>query len=309
MRFVVVGGRGFIGSHVAAALSSGSNPVLVVDPTEGSPAKGEASIAHVKGVLPYEEMRKLLQPGDVVIWAAGATVPLSANEDVRNELANNLVPVVEAAQASADAGVAQFVFISSGGAIYKDNPRGGSHDETSELDPVSAYGVGKIASEGFLRVLSLAKSLPCTVLRPSNPYGPRQNPFGKQGFVAIAIRKILVGEPIEIYGQEIAKDFFFVEDLARAVVLAAASRSKWSVYNVGSGVCTPLMQIIERIESTLSKKAVLRFVEGSRYDKPVTCLDIGKIREELAWEPRVTMDDGLQATCEYVVRVVQGRAD
>ena len=88
-------------------------------------------------------------------------------------------------------------------------------------------------------------------------------------------------------------------------MLAATSNSKWSVYNVGSGVCTPLIQVIEKIESVLSKKAVLRFVEGSRYDKPINCLDIRKIRSELSWEPRVGMDDGLQATCEYVVRAVQ----
>ena len=243
---------------------------------------------------------------DVVFHLAWADIPESATEHPVSDIQGNLIGTVRLLQACVERGVRRIIFPSTGGAIY------GPVDvlpvpESHATHPISAYGVTKLAVEKYIELYHHLHGLEYAILRPSVPYGPYQNPLGRQGAVSVFIGRILSGQPLTIWGDgsAIVRDFFHVTDLARALVMAAASPHPAGLYNIGGGEGFSLLELIDRLRPIAEPHYPITIEQAPprRFDVPRLVLDISHARDTLGWQPEISLDDGLAQTWDWFQRV------
>jgi len=206
--------------------------------------------------------------------------------------------------------VERFVFASSGGVLYGDVFEPASEDHPAA--PISPYGITKRAGEDYLRFFSLEHGMQTVALRYSNVYGPRQNPHGEAGVVAIFSKKMLAGEQATINGDgEYVRDYVFVDDVARANILALTTElsEKFTAFNIGTGIGTTVNQLAEKIREFCQRC----WTEGGRSetvpepthgparpgDLRSNLVSAQKAAEQLGWQPQVDLNEGLQRTVEW----------
>jgi UDP-glucose 4-epimerase len=300
MKILVTGGAGFIGSHVVELfLSQGYQVVVVDDLSTGresnlNPAAKfyKMDIRDPKLVEVFEQER----PDYVSHHAAQMDVRRSVVQPLFDADVNILgsINLIEAAKKT---GVKRIVYISSGGTAYGE-PQYLPCDEEHPVQPICQYGVSKHTVEHYLYLYHENYGLDYTVLRYPNVYGPRQDPHGEAGVVAIFVGKMLVGEPVTITGDgEQQRDFVFVGDCARGNLLGL--KAPVGIYNLGYGIGTSVNQIFEGLKK----------ITGYPYD-PIhgpakvgetrfIYLDASKAKKHMGWEPTVTLEEGLQKTVDY----------
>jgi UDP-glucose 4-epimerase len=312
-RVLVTGGAGFIGSHVVEACLAAGYEVAVVDDLssgkkenlpEGVPLY-QVDIADAEAV---GRVFDLVRPEKVVHQAAQISVSRSVREPALDARINvlGLLNVLEAAVRQ---GVRAFIFASSGGVLYGDvfEPAAEEHPAA----PVSPYGIAKLAGEMYLAFFAREHGLRCAALRYGNVYGPRQDPHGEAGVVAIFLERLLAGQAPIINGDgRYVRDYVYVEDVARANLLAL--EGEWEgfrAYNVGTGRGTDVNELEGRLRSALTE--ILRG-QGRKVDLPAatygpprpgdlrsSLLDAGKIARELGWRPEVPLEEGLKRTAAW----------
>ncbi|MEI7813651.1 MAG: NAD-dependent epimerase/dehydratase family protein [Coriobacteriia bacterium] len=307
MKVLLVGGNGFIGSHVQDLLLARGHSVRVldslperyrlplpgVDYRAGSSADPSVMAEAVAGV-------------DSVVYLASTTVPSTSNSSIPWDIESNLIPLVASLDIMNEAGVQHIVFFSSGGTVY--GPAGESAvRESTPLEPICSYGVVKVASEKYLGMYRNLNDLRSLVLRPSNPYGPRQGHDGVQGFIGTSLAKMLRNEPIEIWGDgSVVRDYLYVQDLASAVVLGVETRAA-GVVNIGSGVGRSLLEVVARLEDVTGAIARVEFLPGRSFDVPHMVLAVELATELLGWGPSTSLEDGIAAHWRWLQGVrVQG---
>jgi UDP-glucose 4-epimerase len=269
MRILITGGAGFIGSHVADACLAAGHEVLVLDDlSSGSrdnvPAGArfvEVDIGHAEEL---EDVVSGYRPDAVSHQAAQVSVAVSTREPQRDARVN-VEGTLNLLEASVRAGVSHFVFASTGGAIYGEIPE----PERATLDrtptPLSPYACSKLAVESYLRYYRHAHGLRSTILRYANVYGPRQDPHGEAGVVAIFCQRLLAAEPIQINARRepgdegCVRDYVFVEDVVRANLMALSGQIDAPIVNVGTGEATTTRALAGAIEATLGVEAKLGF--------------------------------------------------
>lgn len=193
---------------------------------------------------------------------------------------------LEAAQAH---GVERVLLFSSGGAVYG-IPERLPIPEDHPLRPISAYGICKVAMENYLAMFAKRHGMRALIVRPSNPYGPGQDGRRQQGVIAVFTSKICQGEPVEIWGDGSAtKDYLHVQDLAQATRLLLEADAD-GTFNIGSGVGTSVLEIVQAIEQKTGKMAQLNFRPAIPTDVPNFVLDIAKLREATQFRPRATLE-------------------
>jgi UDP-glucose 4-epimerase len=301
MKVLVTGGAGFIGSHIADRLLAGGHDVVVLD---------DLSTGHVEQVPPkarfYQmelsspwltELFRIERPQAVVHEAAQASVRNSVQDPVF-DAGVNVLGTVALLHASVKHEVKRFLFASTGGAIYGDSDQTPTPEEAPAV-PVSPYGAAKLASEVYLRTFHALYGLSYAALRYANVYGPRQDPHGEAGVVAIFSQRLLAGEPARVNGDgKQTRDFVYVGDVAEANALALASDAIGS-FNVGTGIETDVNHIF----------ALLRDLSGSRQQEmhgpPLageqrrSAVDAGKIRKVMGWQPKTSLESGLSETVRF----------
>lgn len=297
-RAVVTGGAGFIGGHVCELLLEQGWNVTVVDDLstgerENVPAGAELVVQSISdpGAISDHE------PDVVFHLAAQTDVPFSVRDPLWDAVANicGTIGVLEEACACR----ARVVFASSGGAIYGECV-GQAHEETL-LDPVSPYGVSKLAGESYLRAWNHLHGMENVVLRYANVYGPRQLATLEGGVVAIFMDRIRNGEPVTIYGDgEQLRDYVYVRDVARATVDAADFPS--GTYNVATGEATSVNDLIAAVmDAVLPLSAVVtevRYQPARPGDLLRSCLSPAKLRDLTGREP-TTLAAGLVETAQW----------
>ncbi len=246
MRALVTGGAGFIGSHVVDALLARGDEVVVVDSLatgkrENVPTAADLRVQDIREPLDalFEEVR----PEAIFHLAAQADVRVSVEQPVEDAEVNVLgtVRVLDAAQRH---GAGQVIFSSTGGAIYGEC--NGPAAETAPLEPVSPYGTGKLAGEEYVRAYNRLHGSIHVVLRFGNVYGPRQDPHGEAGVVAIFLGALARGEEARIFGDgEQTRDYVYVGDVARASL--AALGQEGGVFNIGTGRETSVNELYELV--------------------------------------------------------------
>ena len=203
------------------------------------------------------------------------------------------------AEACADVGVKRFVFTSSGGTVYgpvRTHPR----PETESNTPLNAYGVTKLATEHFLRLLSASSTISTSVLRVSNPYGPGQLARRGQGFVAATMNAAHTGTPLEIWGDgSVVRDFIYVGDVADAFAAACRSVNAFDLVNISFGAGASLKDICNGVEAATGRKLNIQYTGGRPADVPTSVLDNSRARDVLNWRPQVSLEDGLKRTAAW----------
>jgi UDP-glucose 4-epimerase len=303
MRVVATGGAGFIGSHLVDALLERGDEVIVIDDLSSGdkqqlPPEAEFHQLDIRSRHAAELIRRR-RPDAVAHHAAQMSVSRSVREPLFDADVN-LVGSLNLLEAAREVG-ARFVFASTGGALYGDadvlpTP------ETYPAWPVSPYGVGKLGFEHYLHCYAAQHGLPYVALRYANVYGPRQNPHGEAGVIAIFCLRLLAEEEPIVYGDgKQTRDFVYVSDVVRAH-LAALDSDVTGHFNVGTGrevdVNTVFEMIAERMGTSLGK----RHGPPRPGDQRTSALDATLIRETLGWQPEVSLEDGLSQTVEWFRR-------
>jgi UDP-glucose 4-epimerase len=299
MRCLVTGGGGFLGSHLVDRLVAEGHTVRVLDVRPAPPSLTPA-VQWIEGDFSHREVgAHAVEGSDVMFHLASTTIPKTATDDPVFDVNTNVAGSIGLMQAAMKHGVRRFVFLSSGGTIYG-IPRSVPIPESHDTNPVSAYGIGKLAIEKYLGMFHHLHKLSYCVLRLANPFGPRQRPETAQGAVTTFIAKMLREEEIQIWGDgSVVRDYIYVDDTVDAMTRAASS-DYCGALNIGSGMGLSLNQIIQRIESTLGIKARQRHLPGRAFDVPVNILDNRQAIQTLSWRPVTAFDDGVRATARYL---------
>lgn len=290
MRILVTGGAGFIGSHVADAALAAGHEVCVVDDLstgrrENVPAGArfvELDIRNAKGV---EQVVAEFRPQVLCHQAAQTSVSVSTREPVR-DAEINVIGTLHLLNAAVANKVDRVVFASTGGAIYGEIPEGVRAAEDHPTVPLSPYACSKLAVEHYLRCYAHEHGLQSTVLRYANVYGPRQDPHGEAGVVAIFAQRLIAKQPIQINARRsegdagCVRDYVFVEDVVRANMAAIEDRISHACVNVCTGEATTTLALAEQLQAVLGRAPELRHgprragdVERSVLD-PTRCLSV-----------------------------------
>ena len=301
-RVLVTGGAGFVGSHVADAFGAAGWDVAVLDDLssgrrENVPREARFYPCDVRSAAAAEAVERE-QPRVLCHHAAQIDVRRSM-ADPRGDADVNLGGLLNLLEAAVrTGGVERVIFASSGGATYGDTeviPTPESHPQR----PVSNYGAAKAASEIYLGVYRAAYGLPFAALRYANVYGPRQDPHGEAGVVAIFCGRLLEGAPCTIYGDgKNTRDYVHAADVARANLLAA-ERGFSGALNVGTGVETDVNRIHELLARAAGVSAPPRHAPARVGEQRRSCIDPSAARAALGWRPEVRLEEGLAATLEW----------
>jgi UDP-glucose 4-epimerase len=302
MKVLVTGGAGFIGSNIVDVMLNAGHSVAVVDDLSNGKqsnvdARARFHLADIRDAGLLAEIFDKEEPEIVLHQAAKANVRESMEQPVLYAEVNVLgsLNLLEQARRT---GVKRFIYASTGGAVYGE-PQFLPVTEDHPINPLDPYGASKHHVEHYLNLYHENFKLSYIVLRYPNVYGPRQDPFGEAGVVAVFVRMMLRGEQPTINGsgnQE--RDFVFVGDIARANLLAMEGEHN-GIYNIGSGHGTD-------INTLFGKLSEIVLYAGEPIHGPAKLgevfkiyIDAGKALRELGWEPTVSLDEGLQKTVEY----------
>ena len=305
MRILVTGGAGFIGSHVVDALIERGHEVTVVD--DLSTGKRDyinprARFYHldIRDAKGLEEVFAAERPEIVNHQAARANVRESLEKPILYAEVN-VIGSLNLLELSRKYGVEKFIYASTGGAVYGE-PEYLPADEAHPINPLDPYGASKHFVEHYLYLYGVNYGLRYTILRYPNVYGPRQDPYGEAGVVAIFTGQMLRGEQAVINGSgEQERDFVYVGDIVEANLLAL-DRGDGGIYNLGWGFGTSINEIFARLKEITGYEKEAVHGPPKKGEVFKICLDATKARRELGWVPRVGLDEGLRMTVEYFQR-------
>lgn len=299
---LLVGGGGFIGRAVARELlREGGRRVLILGRSQVPRTELPDGAEYV--FLPDDQraefLAALLASCNEVIDFAYASVPKTSFEDPVQDVLGNLPFSVELLRLASQAGLEKFVFISSGGTVYG-NPLCLPIDESHPTNPVSPYGITKLALEKYGFMYQRLAGLPFTVIRPGNPYGPEQLGGGAQGFVATAIRCIRERRPVTVFGERgTVRDYIYIDDLARAVVSVLCHGKLGGVYNAGTCSGLDNLQVLKLLEPLAAKDGFAVQVDQKSarpFDVEANVLSSVRLSFETGWSPFFCLEDGLELT-------------
>ena len=298
---VVTGGAGFIGSHIVDGLIAAEYQVAVIDNLSSGSKENLNPRAELFEVdIRTEEARRIIEkvrPGAVVHTAA----QISVRESMRDPLFDvevNVAGLVNLLCACRDSVKPHFVFLSTGGAIY------GEQDtfpaaEDHPVRPNSIYGQSKRVGEIYLEFWARELGLSFTALRLANVYGPRQNPHGEAGVVAIFNQYLLSGKQPLIYGSgEQTRDFVYVKDVA-AAALAVITQGIPGIFNIGTGKETSVNQLYSEIAAALESKVSAAFAPKKEGEQMRSCIDASCAKRTFGWVPSRRLADGIRETCDW----------
>ena len=301
MRILVTGGAGFIGSHLVARLVEEGHTVSVVDNlSTGKKKNVHRSARFYKMDILSPKLEKVFKRERPEVVSHHA-----AQMDVRRSVADplfdaqvNILGLLNVLEKTVRAGTKKVIFASSGGAIYGEQSVVPSHEECPTL-PLSPYGVSKLAGENYLYYYHKNCGIEYTSLRYGNVYGPRQDPFGEAGVVAIFSQKMLQGEQPLINGNgNQTRDYIFVEDVVEAN-MAVMNHRETGIYNVGTAIETSVNQLFRYLLELTGASVKELHGKEKRGEQKRSVISFDKIAKDLEWMPRNSIMDGLGKTVEY----------
>ncbi len=300
-RALVTGSSGFVGGHVTRRLVADGFEVTGLDvaPPAGTfdPAVREVTL-DIRDQQRVSTLVEELRPDVVFHIAAQASVAVSMREP-RTDVETNALATLELALAAAAAGTRRFVFISTGGALHGEPPPDQlpANEETA-VAPMSVYGASKAAAEIYLGVVSQQSGMEVSILRPSNIYGPGQNPHGEAGVIAIVARAMLQGEPVTLFGDgSQTRDYVYIDDTVEAVIRAAAGAP--DVCDISTGIEISTGSIFETLARLTGYERPSNYADDRPGDIQRIALDPAKAARVWDWRPLVTFEDGVARTVDW----------
>lgn len=304
MNCLILGGAGFIGSHLAETLAAQGARVRVFDrPNVVIPPvlANEPRIEWVSGDFQSAaDVQGVVRGTEVIFHLVSTTLPKSSNEDPEYDVTSNVVGTIRLLKCAVQSKVRKVVFISSGGTVYG-RPQSVPIAETHPTDPLVSYGITKLAIEKYLALYHVLEGLAYTVLRVANPYGERQRTTAAQGAVAVFARHALADRPLQVWGDgSVVRDYVYIEDVVRAFLLAASYEGEERVFNIGSGAGLSLNEVLATMEDLLGRPVRRDYLPGRKFDVPRNVLDVSRARALLGWQPEISFREGLRRTLDWI---------
>ncbi|MEB4207561.1 NAD-dependent epimerase/dehydratase family protein [Mycobacterium sp. 94-17] len=307
MRALVTGAAGFIGSTLVDRLLADGHAVLGLDNFASGRATNleqladNAAFAFVEADIVTADLESILAE-----YRPEVVFHLAAQIDVRHSVADpqfdasvNVIGTVRLAEAARRAQVRKIVHTSSGGSIYG-TPSRYPTPETVPTDPASPYAAGKVAGEIYLNTFRHLYGLDCSHIAPANVYGPRQDPHGEAGVVAIFAQALLSGKRTRVFGDgSNTRDYVFVDDVVDAFVKAGGDAGGGQRFNVGTGIETSDRQLHSAVVAAVGGPDDPEFAPPRLGDLKRSCLDIGSAAAVLGWKPKVGLTEGIARTVEF----------
>ncbi|TLY41755.1 MAG: SDR family oxidoreductase [Nitrospirae bacterium] len=301
MKVLVTGGAGFIGSHLVDRLIQEGHEVVVVDNLLTGKRRNLNKEArfYKQDVQSSRLERVFSRERPLLVMHLAAQVDLRRSvEDPIFDAQVNILGTLNVLQQAVKYGTRKVIFASSGGAIY------GEQDifpapESHPIRPLSPYGISKLNGEQYLAYYQRVSGIQHVILRYSNVYGPRQDPEGEAGVVAIFMGKMLAGEQPIINGNgRQTRDFVFVDDVVEAN-LAAMGKEVQGIYNVGTAEETSINDLFRLLVELTNAGCKELHGPAKKGEQARSVVDISRIRQELGWEPKVPLREGLKRTVEF----------
>ncbi len=298
---VVLGGSGFLGQRLCRKLVARGFKVRSVSRT-GRP-RGEAQpwwsqVNWISADVGTETSAPAMEGADLVFHLASSTYPSTSNSDAVFDLESNLVGCVRMLKTAVECRVRRLIFISSGGTVYG-VPRQNPIPETHPTDPICSYGIHKLAIEKYLYLFRALKDLDSVVLRVSNMYGEFQDLERPLGAISHFAHRAVQGKPIEIWGDgTIRRDYIHVDDVVSAFLKSISYRGPEHIFNIGSGRSISLNDVLDLIRQRVANNVVVNYEPGRSFDVRENVLDITRAGRELAWEPSIKLETGLDRLIE-----------
>jgi UDP-glucose 4-epimerase len=307
VRALVTGAAGFIGSTLVDRLLADGHSVVSLD----NFASGKATnLEHLADDAAHDFIEADIVTADLDAildeQRPEVVFHLAAQIDVRHSVADpqfdasvNVIGTVRLAEAARRAGVRKVVHTSSGGSIYGTPPQYPT-PETLPTDPASPYAAGKVAGEIYLNTFRHLYDLDCSHIAPANVYGPRQDPHGEAGVVAIFAQALLSGKPTKVFGDGgNTRDYVFVDDVVNAFVKASGEAGSGQRFNIGTGIETSDRQLHTAVANAVGSPDDPEFHPPRLGDLRRSCLDISSAARVLGWRPQVQLEEGVRRTVEY----------
>jgi len=304
MKIAVFGGCGFLGSHLVETLLTNGQDVRVFDQPSARYLEYSSQLGAniVTGnFLDPNDVGKALAGCDAVYHLISATVPQTSNENPRYDVEANLIGTLQLLEQMRVANVKKIIFASSGGTVY-----GIPHEipvkESHPTDPISSYGITKLAIEKYIHLYRTLYGLDYCILRIANAYGERQPITGTQGVIGAFLDKAIHNAEVTVWGDgSTMRDYTYIGDIVNAFVKAVNYEGEPKVFNIGAGQGHSLNDIIEIIGQIIRQPLKAKYQPGRTFDIPINVLDISSAKMYLNWQPTVGIFEGISRAYEWML--------
>ena len=306
MKILLLGAAGFIGTNLTIELAKKTEDEITLVDRSKAFFKPIVSM-NLKNVHILEadltvdmDFDSILKDQEVVYHLVSTTVPTTSNQHISQELVSNVIFSANLFEACIRCDVKKVVFVSSGGTVYGKEVDCPLKEKTA-TNPISSYGVQKIAIEKLLYLYRYMYGLDYRIIRLANPYGPYQRPNGVLGAVTTFTYKALKGDEITVYGDgSVVRDFIYIDDAIRAIMKIVNGENKHRTFNLGCGYGTSIKQVLETIEEALGIKLNVSYLEGRKVDVPVNYLDISRYEKYYGALNPISLEDGIRKTADFM---------
>jgi len=302
MRILVLGGSGFLGSHIVDKFLAERHDVCVYDLYPERFRRSPRGIKFVTGDFGnVGALDELISTGfDAVIHCVSTTTPKSSNESPEFDIQSNVIGTLYLLDICARRSIGKLVFLSSGGTIYGDIGDLALVDETHSVRPMCSYGVSKLSIEHYLDVYKHLRGLNYVALRLSNPFGERQSPLRALGALTVFLHRTLRHQCVEVWGDgSVTRDFIYVGDVANAVYLATVNPIS-GIFNVGTGTGLSLRDILTHITRVVGIEPTVNWLASRSFDVPRIVLDATKLKNATNWRSVTSLEDGITITADWL---------
>jgi UDP-glucose 4-epimerase len=302
MRILVLGGSGFLGSHIVDKFLNEEHDVAVYDLYPERFRRSPRGIKFFTGDFGnVGALSELIATGfDAVIHCVSTTTPKSSNESPEFDIQSNVIGTLNLLDICVRHGIGKLVFLSSGGTIYGDIGDTALVDESHPVRPMCSYGVSKLTIEHYLDVYKHLRGLNYVALRLSNPYGERQSPLRALGALTVFLHRTLKRQEVEVWGDgSVTRDFIYVGDVAEAVYLATVNPLS-GIYNVGTGKGLSLRDILTHIREVVGYEPSVKWLASRSFDVPRIVLDASKLKKVTDWSCGTSLTDGIAITADWL---------
>ena len=293
MNILLIGGNGFIGSHLIDIFLKNGHEVRVFDCSyERFRGKIKGVDYIIDSIEETDKLTEALWDVDIVFHLVGPSLPSISDINPILDIRKNLLPTIKLLDAMVQLNKSRIVYFSSGGAIYK--PQGlVPVPEEHILEPISSYGIIKMTVEKYLMLYERLYGIQPLIIRPSNPYGPRQGHIGTHGVISTFLHRIIKNKELIVFGDgSSVKDYIYISDLIEACYLLTINQFK-GIFNIGSGIGYSINEIISLISEITGKIPRIRYVSPHRSDLQNFILNINKVNNSIDWYPKVSLRDGI----------------
>ncbi|WP_131783173.1 NAD-dependent epimerase/dehydratase family protein [Legionella gresilensis] len=308
IKCLIIGGGGFIGSHLVEALINQKYKVRIFNRSCNVSFTDEVlnKIEFIQGNFTNEAaLISALNDCDICFHLVSTVLPKSSNIDPIYDIQTNLIGTVKLLDYAVQARVKKIVFLSSGGTVYG-SPKQLPIDEDHPTNPLCSYGITKLAIEKYLELYYQLYGLNYIILRLANPYGEKQRTNASQGIIPIFLKKILRNEKVEIWGNgSIIRDYIYISDVVNALIKTIPYQGAERIFNIGSGEGRSINDILETIESSLGQPIKKHFTTGRAFDVPASVLSIDRAKQFLNWHPKISFSEGLKHTMNWLKREIE----